>query len=305
MSMETIVAVFDTAAHAAAAVKDLVSAGVPADAITQHSNGTATGAGATGMGTTGTGTTGTGLTGTSTGAPAQGQGFWASLFGAEPEQQYDTAVYDRSMEAGSTVVSVKAPEKSLTQVMEILERHNPVDIDDRAATYGSTLTNTTATLPLATGASLGTTSGFAAKPTVLPDKATGGTIQLAEETLAVGKRALNRGTTRVRRYVIETPVEEKVSLHSERVVVDRRPVTGQVAGTVDFSDKVLEASEMEEEAVVGKTSRIVEEVALRKEGSDRTETVRDTVRRQDVEIVQEPAVQTTTKTTVDPIKPKI
>jgi len=282
MSMETIVAVFDTAAHAAAAVRDLETAGVPSDAITQHSGGGT-------AGTTASTTTGT-----------QGQGFWASLFGAEPEQGYDTAVYDRSMQGGSTVVSVKAPEQSMTQVMEILERHNPVDIDDRAATYGSTLTDTAAASTLSTSAGAASVAGLSTAPSVVPDKAVGGTIQLAEESLSVGKRALNRGTTRVRRYVIETPVEEQVSLHSERVVVDRRPVAGQVAGTVDFSDKVLEATETDEQAVVGKTSRIVEEVAVRKEASDRTETVRDTVRRQDVEIVQEPAVQTTTSTTVDP-----
>lgn len=296
MSMETIVAVFDTAAHAAAAVQDLVGAGVPSNAITQHSSSTAGGTASTGMGATGTG---------ATGAAGQGQGFWSSLFGAEPEQGYDTAVYDRSMQGGSTVVSVKAPETSMTQIMEILERHNPVDIDDRAATYGSTLTGAAAAP--ATGASLATAKSATATPTVMADKAVGGTIQLAEESLAVGKRALNRGTTRVRRYVVETPVEEQVTLHSERVVVDRRPVTGQVAGTVDFSDKVLEATETEEQAVVGKTSRIVEEVALRKEASDRTETVRDTVRRQEVEIVQEPAVETTTKnttgTTANPAKP--
>ena len=298
MSMETIVAVFDTAAHAAAAVQDLVGAGVPSDAITQHSSSTAAGTSAMGTGAMGTG---------ATGKAGQGQGFWSSLFGAEPEQGYDTAVYDRSMQGGSTVVSVKAPETSMTQIMEILERHNPVDIDDRAATYGSTLTSAAAAPALATGASLATAKSTATTPMVMADKAVGGTIQLAEESLAVGKRALNRGTTRVRRYVIETPVEEQVSLHSERVVVDRRPVTGQVAGTVDFSDKVLEATETEEQAVVGKTSRIVEEVALRKEASDRTETVRDTVRRQEVEIVQEPAVETTTTTTtgttVNPAKP--
>ncbi len=308
MSMETIVAVFDTAAHAAAAVQDLVGAGVPSDAITQHSSSTAAGTSAMGTGAMGTGAMGTGAMGTgATGKAGQGQGFWSSLFGAEPEQGYDTAVYDRSMQGGSTVVSVKAPETSMTQIMEILERHNPVDIDDRAATYGSTLTSAAAAPALATGASLATAKSTATTPMVMADKAVGGTIQLAEESLAVGKRALNRGTTRVRRYVIETPVEEQVSLHSERVVVDRRPVTGQVAGTVDFSDKVLEATETEEQAVVGKTSRIVEEVALRKEASDRTETVRDTVRRQEVEIVQEPAVETTTTTTtgttVNPAKP--
>ena len=128
----------------------------------------------------------------------------------------------------------------------------------------------------------------------MADKATGGTIHLAEESLAVGKRAVNTGTTRIRRYVIETPVEEQVTLHSERVVVERRPVTGQVAGTIDFTDKVLEATETDEQAVVSKTAHIVEEVGLRKEVSDRTETVRDTVRKQQVEIIEEPVVQTTT-----------
>lgn len=289
MSMETIVAVFDTAAHAAAAVQDLESAGVPSNAITQHAGGTTTGT-------------------TTTAAPAREQGFWSSLLGAEPEQGSDIAVYDRSMQSGSTVVSVKAPEQSLTQVMEILERHNPVDIDDRAATYsaaGAGAVQSSTMLAGATSMQKTTTEQLTgtAGPSVMADKATGGTIQLAEESLAVGKRALNRGTTRVRRYVIETPVEEQVSLHSEKVIVERRPVTGQVAGTVDFTDKVLEATETDEQAVVSKTARIVEEVGLRKEASDRTETVRDTVRKQEVEIIEEPAVQTTTTTT--PAKPKI
>lgn len=296
MSMETIVAVFDTAAHAAAAVTDLEAAGVPSNAITQHAGGGA-------MGTTATGSS-------TTAAPAREQGFWASLFGGEPEQGYDTNVYDRSMQSGSTIVSVKAPEQSLNQVMEILERHNPVDIDERAVTYGAQTSSMQTGSMLAGATTMQQTSAAqstaTAAPSVMPDKATGGTIQLAEESLAVGKRALNRGTTRVRRYVIETPVEEQVTLHSERVVVERHPVTGQSAGTVDFTDKVLEAIETDEQAVVSKTARVVEEVALHKEASDRTETVRDTVRRQDVEIISEPAVQTTTSaTSTTPAKPKI
>ncbi|MGI4795107.1 MAG: YsnF/AvaK domain-containing protein [Janthinobacterium lividum] len=293
MSMETIVAVFDTAAHATAAVQELEGAGVPPDAITQHSGGAATGS-------------------STTGAPAPEKGFWSSLFGGEPEQGSDISVYDRSMQSGSTVVSVKAPAQSLTQVMEILERHGPVDIDDRAATYATTQTSSTTGggTMLAGAASTQRTSAAqvtgTAGPNVVADQATGGTIQLAEESLAVGKRLLNTGTTRIRRYVIETPVEEQVTLHSEKVVVERRPVTGQVTGTVDFTDKVLEATETDEQAVVSKTARIVEEVGLRKEASDRTETVRDTVRKQEVEIIEEPVVKsTTTATTTTPAKPKI
>ena len=293
MSMEAIVAVFDTAAHAAAAVQDLESAGVPSDAITQHSGGATAGGSAT------------------TAAPAPEKGFWSSLFGTEPEQGSDSAVYDRSLQSGSTIVSVKVPEQSLTQVTEILERHNPVDIDERAATYATTETSSVQGATMLAGAA-GTQQASAAQvtgtagPSVMADKATGGSIQLAEESLAVGKRAVKGGTTRIRRYVIETPVEEQVSLHSEKVVVERRPVTGQVAGTADFTDKVLEATATDEQAVVSKSARVVEEVGLRKEASDRTETVRDTVRKQQVEIIEEPVVQaTTTATTVTPAKPRI
>ena len=89
-------------------------------------------------------------------------------------------------------------------------------------------------------------------------------------------------------------------------MVERSPVTGQPAGSADFTDKVLEATATDEQAVVGKTARVVEEVGLRKEASNRTETVRDTVRRQEVEIIEEPAVRTTTTAaTVTPAKPGI
>src|ERR1700728_3552258 len=50
-------------------------------------------------------------------------------------------------------------------------------------------------------------------------------------------------------------------------------------------------TETSEEAVVSKTARVPEEVSLRKEASDRVETVRDTVRRDEVEIEQVPGGQ--------------
>ena len=54
-------------------------------------------------------------------------------------------------------------------------------------------------------------------------------IPLAEEVLVVGKQTVNTGTTRIRRYVVEIPVEQQVSLVRERVVVERRrPVTNNL-----------------------------------------------------------------------------
>jgi stress response protein YsnF len=101
--------------------------------------------------------------------------------------------------------------------------------------------------------------------------------------------------------VIETPVEEQVTLHQERVDIERRPVDRPVGpGDEAFRERVIEATETSEEAVVSKEARIREEVVVRKEAEERTETVRDTVRRTEVEIEDEkgrthPASADTTK----------
>jgi uncharacterized protein (TIGR02271 family) len=263
MPEETIVAVYDTAAHADAAVRDLEAAHVPTSAISRQPS------------TTTVGTT----------QPVREQGFWAGLFGGEPD--HDTAVYDRSIESGSHVVTVKVPDEHVAGVTSILERHNPIDIDERATAYGLGTGGTTTT----------TTRETAGAPTVGARDTThlGGEqkLQLAEEQLTVGKRLVNRGTTRIRRFVVETPVEENVALHSERVSVERRPVTGDARVTdADFTDKTIEMTETDEEAVVGKTARVKEEVVVRKDVADRVETVRDTVRREDVEITKDGAVET-------------
>ena len=51
-----------------------------------------------------------------------------------------------------------------------------------------------------------------------------------------------------------------------------------------FRERTIELTETGEEAVVGKTARVVEEVVLSKDVGTRTETVTDTVRRTDVEV---------------------
>ncbi len=267
MTDQTIVAVYDTPAHAELAVQDLLLAKVPESAIHRHAQEGSY---------AGSATTAT--------ARREEPGFWASLFGGEPD--HDTAVYDRSVGGGSNAVTVKVPDDHVTAVMDILERHNPIDIDERAGSYGLTQT-TTQRAPLAASVPV---AGTLAAGTTAKD---GGTIQLSEETLAVGKRVVNRGTTRIRRFVVETPVEEQVRLRDEKVTVERRPVTdGRAVSGSDWTEKTIEATESAEEAVVSKTARVVEEVGVKKEATDRTETIRDTVRREDVEITKEPGEKT-------------
>ena len=111
-------------------------------------------------------------------------------------------------------------------------------------------------------------------------------IQLAEEVLVVGKRTVNTGTTRVRRYVVETPVEQQVTLVRERVVVERRrPATNKVTGEA-FTELTVEIVETDEVPVIAKSVQLREEVVIRTERTEHVETVRDTVRQDEVEIEQ-------------------
>ncbi len=111
------------------------------------------------------------------------------------------------------------------------------------------------------------------------------TVPVYEERLNVGKRDVSHGRIRLRSYVVETPVNEQVSLHNEQVQIDRRPVDRAIgAGEAVFQDRVIEAEERAEEAVVGKTTRVKEEITLRKTADDRTQTINDTVRRTEVEV---------------------
>lgn len=112
------------------------------------------------------------------------------------------------------------------------------------------------------------------------------TFAVAEEQLLVGKRSVQHGGVRVRSVVSEKEVEEQVSLRDETVHVERRPVNRAVSETDTnvFNERTVELTETDEEAVVAKEARVVEEVVVGKEVGQRTETVRDTVRRTDVEI---------------------
>jgi uncharacterized protein (TIGR02271 family) len=113
------------------------------------------------------------------------------------------------------------------------------------------------------------------------------TIPVVEEALHVGKRQTERDV-HVRTTVTETPVEETVRLRQEHVTVERRPVDRQVRPTDGeaFKEQTMTVTETGEESVVSKQARVVEEVVILKEAAEHIETVRDTVRRTDVQVDQ-------------------
>jgi stress response protein YsnF len=116
---------------------------------------------------------------------------------------------------------------------------------------------------------------------------TAGDLDVIEERVVVGKREVPRGGVRVRTYVAERPVEQQVQLTEERIDVARErvdePISPQAVDATLTEDEFV-VTARGEEAVVGKEARVVERVHVGKTADTRTETVRETERRRDVEV---------------------
>jgi uncharacterized protein (TIGR02271 family) len=271
----TVIAAFRNSADAQAAAQDLQAAGINRGDIYLESSGSA-------ASTTGSGYS-TSEYGSRTTAHEGGiTGWFKSLFGAEDDA--DRAGYEQAYSQGNYLLSVDVDESRIDVVEDILNRHSPVNVHtDDAYTGGTTGT---------TNAALGTTGTAGASRTTAGAN-TSEAIPVVEEELQVGKRRILRGGVRVYSRVIEQPVEESVNLQEERVHVERRPVNRPVtdADLRAGQEQVVEVEEYTEQPVIAKQARVVEEVRVGKETTQRTETVRDTVRRTEVDV--EPITGTT------------
>ncbi|WAT01637.1 YsnF/AvaK domain-containing protein [Rouxiella chamberiensis] len=110
-------------------------------------------------------------------------------------------------------------------------------------------------------------------------------LRLAEERLEVGKRLVSEGSTRVRRYTVTDEVSEDISLQEQHADIFRRSINEPGApNSIDWSEKTVEIAESHEQPVINKTAHVKEEVVVRKDITDRVETVKDSVRHQEVDI---------------------
>jgi uncharacterized protein (TIGR02271 family) len=219
------------------------------------------------------------------------RGFWSWLTGndrgdwrdpnyADSDEQY----YSRSVEAGNTVVAVHIDRADSERVMRLLADQNPIGLEDAGA-EGKTISSTT-------------TEAEQRMATTAKQRSTGEqrvgaahgqqneTVPLAEEQVQVGKERVER-PVRVRRFVVERPVEQQVNLRDERVEIERRPAHGTAVGDDAFEERAVEVRETHEVPRVNKTAKVTEEVVVRREGTERTETVRDTVRKEEIEVDRE------------------
>ena len=277
---EHIVAVFDTEKAADAAARDLENAGVSASAIRRFRPDT--------MGAA----TDASLSRTMESTSSTGGGFWAWLLGEQPSTEttraldsQDEEMYERRAHAGKAVLGVTINDDArIGDALAILESHHPIEIEENA--------EETATKNAAARAAIAPTPApLADRGDAMPSSLSASSgrediIPLAEENIEVGKRTVDRGTTRIRRYVVETPVEREVTLHGERVTIERRRPLETSASDHAFEERTVEVRETEEVPVVEKSAHVVEEVAVRKEATERTETVHDKVRREEVEVIE-------------------
>ena len=256
MSYEKVVAVYDTEQNASAALTSLVSAGYRTGDISVIRN-----------------------EGEAEKAGLHEPGIWKRLFGRDLEHD-EATVLGRSFKEGSIIVVVRVPEAHAPSVMSLLDRHKPVDVLDRANAY----------------AMAGATNAAPEARTPVKE-ADEEMLRLAEEQIDVGKRLVESGHTCVRRYVVQKPVDANITLHEEHVEVIRRAISDPAYVTdTDWTDKTIEVTDTMEEAVVNKTAHVIEEVVIRKQGSDRTQAVHDTVRRQQVLVERMPLVTGAKKT---------
>jgi len=208
-------------------------------------------------------------------------GWFKSMFGADDDDA-DRANYERVVGQGSCLLTVDVSDEQVDRVEDILSRHSPINVDTEAGGTSSSQASTAQTSNVAGQARKSGTRGAAN---------TAESIPVVQEEIQVGKRRILPGGVRVYSRVIERPVEEKIGLQEERVRVERNPVDrpATAADLAGGKEQVIEVEEYAEQPVVSKQARVVEEVRVGKEVSQRTETVRDSVRRTEVEVEQLPS----------------
>ena len=114
-------------------------------------------------------------------------------------------------------------------------------------------------------------------------------IVLKEEQLKVGKRAVSAGEVQIRKTVHTEQVNIPVELKREDVVIERVSASDVRAGTAasNFQEEVIDVPLTREEAVVSKEAHVTGAVRVAKTSIAETQTVSDSVRKEDVEVIRD------------------
>lgn len=208
----------------------------------------------------------------------------------------DAQFYAEGVRRGSTLVLLRVEDEDVEDVADIMHNHGAVDLHGRMTNWRQSGWKgfDSAATPYTTDQFTKERELYRATPRTAttagrtPATAREGevAIPVVEEQMQVGKRRVEHGGVRIVQEVKERPVEETIRLREEHVRVTRRPVDRAVNPDRldDMKDRTIELTETAEEAVVGKTARVKEEVVVRKETDVHDEKIRDTVRSTDVRV---------------------
>ncbi|GAB3321461.1 hypothetical protein GCM10027299_15930 [Larkinella ripae] len=201
--------------------------------------------------------------------------FFGSLFGSNDEADRYSEVA-RRLNSLVTVHTQSSAEAE--RAADILDDAGAINVDERASQYGYSSGINTA------GDVVYPQAESTINETIPTD--TTQSIPVIEENLQVGKREVTTGGARIRSRIVERPVEETLRLRQERVNVERQPVDrpATAADLANFQEGQIELTERAEVPVVTKEARVVEEVSLSKEIDEREETIRDSVRKTEVDV---------------------
>ncbi|SMB97193.1 conserved hypothetical protein [Hymenobacter roseosalivarius DSM 11622] len=283
----TVVGVFNTAAEAQRAVQQLEQNGFQRDFVdvAPYNQGSDSGSNYNSGASTSTNTTGTRAEAAADNVGDSIGNFFSNLFGSDDNSTASN--YSNVVRSGKSLVTVHAQSAAEAErARDFLDNYGAVDVDDMASQHNAG------------------TSGNSYAGAQSDTDQTGQTdsMKVMEEQLQVDKRVEQTGGVRLRSRIVERPVEEHLRLREEHVKVERnavnRPATE--ADFAAFKEGEIEITESAERAVVGKEARVVEEISLGKEVTEREETIRDTVRKTEVDIEQ---INDSTKNTTNTNNP--
>ena len=211
----------------------------------------------------------------------QGSGLVRELTGhGVPEQHAN--YYAEGVRRGGHLVRVGTTADRYQKALEILKAHGAVDINRRASYYKKQgFKGYDESAPAHNEEQVRTEREDYAKAE--------STLPVLEEKLHVGKQEVETGGVRIFYKDMEKEVSESITLREEHVDVDRHRVD-RAATDADLKaikGGTIEVTETSERPVVGKETRVVEEVEVGKHVEEREQTVTDTVHKQDVVVERE------------------
>ncbi len=197
-----------------------------------------------------------------------------------PQEQ--AQYYAEGVRRGGVLVTANTPDDQMQQAVDIMNMHNPVDVDRRVSDWRQNQWQgyDESAQPMSADEIEQDRTRY------MQNTEGETTLPVMEEELRVGKRQVNTGGVQVHTYVTEEPVDETVNLRQEHVNVERTPVD-RPADPEDlnaFEEGTMDVTERGEEVVADKRAHVTEEVKIHKDVEEHPETVHDTVRRTNVDV---------------------